>query len=537
MADLVAAVDVGTGSARAGLLAADGRLLGRGEHPVSLTRPAPGHAEMASEEIWSAVGAALRAAREEAGARPEAVAGLAFDATCSLVLRGRHRQPLSLSGDSAEGWDTIAWLDHRACAEAAEIAATGDPALADMGGVISPEHELPKLLWLKRRRPELWDGLGLAMDLADFLAWKAAGTTARSACTLVCKWGYRGHEGPGWPHDFLTRLGLDDLKARAALPAAPAAVGADLGRLTPGAAAHLGLTPGCRVAAGLVDAHAGAMGVLGTFAEDADRLERRVALIAGTSSCLMAFARTPHAMPGIWGPYYSVALPGLWMVEGGQSVAGGLLDHLLRLGSGAEPSAALHERVIGRIAALQAEAGDDLAPRLHLLPDFHGSRSPDPDAGALGVISGLDLDSSFDGLCRLYWRAAVAIALGLKHILDHMAEHGLIAEALHIAGGHARSPLLIGLYADATGLPVMVPQAADPTLLGTAMAAATGAGLHPDLATAARSMGQGSTNRTPDPRTRARFARDDAALRTLQRQRRELDALLAAHGVSGLTKG
>ena len=80
-----------------------------------------------------------------------------------------------------------------------------------------------------------------------------------------------------------------------------------------------------------------------------------------------------------------MALPGLWMNEGGQSVSGGLLDHICKVwGGGAEPTAALHARICARVAGLRAAEGWDLAGRLHVLPDFHGNRSPLADPRAVG---------------------------------------------------------------------------------------------------------------------------------------------------------
>ena len=73
----------------------------------------------------------------------------------------------------------------------------------------------------------------------------------------------------------------------------------------------------------------------------------------------------------------------------------------------------MHARIVARVAELRA-AEPDLAPRLHVLPDFHGNRSPLADPRALGAIRGLPLDASFDALCRLYWRTCVAIALGVR---------------------------------------------------------------------------------------------------------------------------
>jgi ribulose kinase len=252
-------------------------------------------------------------------------------------------------------------------------------------------------------------------------------------------------------------------------------------------------------------------------------VERHLALIAGTSSCVMLLAAVPRSVPGIWGPYLGGALPGLWLSEGGESASGALLDHLLRL-HGHAPTPALHQRIAARVAGLRAET-PDLAPRLHVLPDFHGRRSPDPDPRALGAISGLPLDASFDALCRLYWRTCVAIALGLRAVIERLRDHGQTVEALHLAGGHTRNPLLVELYADATGCHIVEPAAPDAVLLGAAMVAAAGCGLHRSVAAAGTAMHQHGALRAPDPATAARYERDWRVFQAMRRQRAELDGL------------
>jgi FGGY-family pentulose kinase len=429
---------------------------------------------------------------------------------------------VSTTGDDRR--DTILWRDHRAVAEAEACTATGHHVLIHSGGTMSPETQLPKLLWIKRNLPASWSRTANAFDLADFLAWQATGARSRSQCTLTCKWSYRSHRTPCWPQDFLDEIGLPDLIARTGQPCAATPIGADLGPLTAQAARDLGLTPATRVGVGLIDAHAGALGVLGHLSASPE-LERQAALIAGTSSCIMALSRAPRMIPGIWGPYLGGALPGLWMNEGGQSAAGALLDHVLRL-HGHEPSSAVHGRVIVRTAELRS-ADIDLAPRLHVLPDFHGSRSPQTDPCALGVISGLPLDSSFDALCRLYWRACVAIALGLRDILEHFRDHGAAIDTLHVTGGHTRNPLLMELYADATRCRTIEPSAPDAVLLGTAMVAATGCGLYPTATAAGAAMHQRGTIREPAAASADRYERDWRVFLEMQRNRRVVEGLVA----------
>jgi FGGY-family pentulose kinase len=522
----VCAVDVGTGSARAGIVDRSGAMLGRAEHPILMHRPRADHAEHDSQDIWAAVCHAVRGARAKAGVAPEAIAGIGFDATCSIVARDAGGGQVSVSVTGEKRWDTIVWLDHRALAEADECTASGHRVLDHLGGVMSPEMATPKLMWLKRHLPESWSKACSILDLTDYLTARASGSPARSQNTLACKWTYLAHETPAWQRDFFARVGLVDIFERASLPEFAEPVGSDLGPLTSQAAAELGLTESCRVASGVIDAYAGALGVLGGFAGEPADLNRRLALIAGTSSCVMAMAPQQRPFAGGWGPYFGAALPGFWIAEGGQSATGALLDHVIRLhGAGGEPTPERHRQIGERIMALRAEEGLDLAGRLHVLPDFHGNRSPLADPHATGVISGLTLDASFDSLCRLYWRTAVAIALGVRHILETLNAGGFVIDTLHVTGGHTKNPLLMELYADAVGCTVVEPLADEAVLTGTAALAATAAGLYPDLAGACAAVRQPGRERRPNPGTLARFDRDYRIFLEMHRQRRALDAM------------
>ena len=526
-AELVIGVDVGTGSARAGVFTAQGRLLGRGEHPIAMHQPLHDHAEHDSEDIWAAVGKAVRQALSNAKAKPEAIAGISFDATCSLVVRDRGARPLSVSTTGDNRWDTIVWLDHRALAEAGECTATKHKVLDYIGGVMSPEMETPKLMWLKRHFPDRWAQAGYFFDLADYLTWRATGSLERSQCTLACKWTYLGHGKEPWRQDYLDMIGIGDMRERGALPVQASPIGKRLGGLTEQAGADLGLTSATQVGVGLLDAHAGALGVLASYAGDGGEIERHLALIAGTSSCVMALSAAAKPVPGIWGPYFGALLPEMWLNEGGQSASGALLDHIIRVHSaGVTADTATHQRIIARIMVLRESEGLDLAGRLQVLPDFHGNRSPLADPQAVGVISGLTLDASFDSLCRLYWRTCVAIALGVRHVLDALNAKGYIIDTLHVTGGHTKNALLMELYADATGSTVVEPAAEDAVLLGTAMVAATAAGKFSGLPAAARAMQQGGREHKPNAKARSRFDRDYAVFLRMHQQRAELDALL-----------
>jgi len=200
-------VDVGTGSARAGVFDRSGRLIASDRAPVALWQEAGDIVEQSSEDIWHAVCRSVRGAVGQAGIAPDSIAGIGFDATCSLVVLGEGGEPLPVgpSGDPAR--NVIVWMDHRAADQARRINQTGEKVLEYVGGAISPEMETPKLLWLAENMPDTFSRAWQFMDLTDFLTWRATGSLSRSICTVTCKWTYLGHENR-WDGNFFRSVGL-----------------------------------------------------------------------------------------------------------------------------------------------------------------------------------------------------------------------------------------------------------------------------------------------------------------------------------------
>src|SRR5664279_4747556 len=325
---------VGTSSARAGVFDQSGTLLATARNPIRIWHEAGGVVEQSSADIWAACAASVRTAMAQAAIPPTAVKGVGFDATCSLVVLDATASPLtvSVSGDNTR--NVIVWMDHRAVAEARLVNETHDDVLRYVGGSISPEMEIPKLLWLKRHLPSTYRAAGHFFDLADYLSFRATGSTLRSICTLACKWNFLAHEHR-WSKSYFDRIGLGDLASDsyAKIGSEIVAPGTPLGAgLTESAARDLGLLEGTPVGASLIDAHAGGVGTIGGRVRSGEAVDvcRRLAYIMGTSACIMATTSEPRFVPGVWGPYYSGMVPEFWLNEGGQSAAGAAVDHLIR---------------------------------------------------------------------------------------------------------------------------------------------------------------------------------------------------------------
>src|SRR6478609_6267805 len=285
-------VDVGTSSARAGVFDEKGTLLATARHPITVWHEAGSVVEQSSSEIWAACAASVRAAMAEAALPPSAVKGIGFDATCSLVVLDAGANPLTVSTSGEARRNIIVWMDHRAIAEARQVNDTHDDVLRYVGGSISPEMEIPKLLWLKRHLPSPYRSAGHFFDLADYLSFRATGSTARSMCTLACKWNYLAHE-QRWSGAYFERVRLGDLASdqyakignEIVAPGTPLAAG-----LAEAAARDFGLREGTPVGASLIDAHAGGVGTIGGHGKSNEPADvcRRLAYIMGTSACIMA---------------------------------------------------------------------------------------------------------------------------------------------------------------------------------------------------------------------------------------------------------
>jgi D-ribulokinase len=390
--------------------------------------------------------------------------------------------------------------------------------------------EIPKILWLKRHLPTSYAAAGHFFDLADYLSFRATGSTVRSACTVTCKWNFLAHART-WSGGYFERIGLGDLVSDryARIGTEIVVPGTPLGRgLTQSAALELGLRETTPVGASLIDAHAGGVGTIGgrTATDESVDVCGRLAYIMGTSACIMATTVEPCFVPGVWGPYHSGMVPGYWLNEGGQSVAGAAIDHLIRSHPAyAEAGTAAHDagldileflekRIVSRVGTIGAAAL--LARDLHVLPEFLGNRSPYADPDSRAVIAGLDLDADIAAIERLFVAGLCGLAYGLADVVDAFRSHGVASHMMVMSGGAAKSPLVRQIMADTTGLTVALPESPEPVLLGAAMLGAVAAGAFASLGETMAAMS--ALGRLTEPTA--------AGMREFHRRKREVYSLL-----------
>jgi FGGY-family pentulose kinase len=535
-------IDVGTGSARAGVFNAHGHLLAAAKRPITIWHGAGSIVEQSSEQIWQAVCESVKEAVAAAKIASNDVGGIGFDATCSLVLVKADGSPVAVGPSGDAHRNIIVWMDHRAAGEAAEINAGNHAVLRYVGGRISPEMETPKLLWLKRNLPGSFATTDHFFDLADYLTWRATGSLQRSVCTVTCKWTYLAHE-KRWDAQYFKDIGLGELADEGFVRIGTEIVepGTALGEgLNESAARDLGLVVGTPVGASLIDAHAGGVGTLGGQGPDGKAdVRNRLAYIFGTSACSMASSEAAIFVDGVWGPYYSAMVPGLWLTEGGQSAAGAAIDHLVTIHpASGEARQKAEAEGLSLVAWLDRQAMQTsgnasdavkLAQSIQVVPEFLGNRSPYADPDARAIISGLGLETGIDDLIALYIAGLCGIGYGLKQLLEKLAKDGIACDLIIASGGAAQSGLVRQLLADTTGRPVAVADTEEPVLLGAAMLGATADGHCGSLLEAMTTMSRLAKKFEPaDGAVKALHARRYEAFELLQSADRSIRALTAS---------
>ena len=448
---VVVGVDGGTEGLRAGVYNAAGRCLGGASQSYETHFSVGARAEQDPEDWWNALGIAVRKAVAASGVSQDAVGAIALDTTsCSVVALDREGRAVR---------PAIIWMDVRAGQEAVAVLRTGDEALRVNGaghGPVSAEWMIPKALWIARHEPDIFGRAVTICEYQDFMTLRLTGRRVGSLTNVTLRWHYSSERHGGWPLSLLRALDLEPLANK--WPAEVLPPGTVIGTLTAEAAAHLNLSQRTRVVQGGVDAVVGMIG-LGVAAPG------QLALITGSSHLQFGVvADGAMGKPGLWGAYPDLPFPGRYMLEGGQTSTGSIVNWLKRLGGASFDLAALNEE------AASLRPGCD---GLLVLDHFQGNRTPYTDPSSRGAFVGLTLAH---GMPHLFRAAIEGICFGTRAILDRMAEAGFEGREIVVGGGAAKSELWLQIHADTAGLPVVVPDAADAPLLGAAILAFVGIG-------------------------------------------------------------
>ena len=342
--------------------------------------------------------------------------------------------------------------------------------LPSYGGKVSCEWSVPKLWQVLEEAPEVYEAMGAWVEAGDWITWQLCGRHVQSACAAGYKSFHRKQHG--FPSaDYFAAL---DERLRNAVeeklhgPVAP--VCGKAGTLTKEMAHRLGLEPGIAVAVSMVDAHAcvPAAGIT--------KAGQMLAII-GTSTCFMAIDDCLRPVPGISGAVEDGILPGCWGYEAGQSCVG---DHFAWVSDHLVPESYQQEARKREISVQQylTELAGKQFPGEHglmALDWWNGNRSVLMDSDLTGLLLGMTLNTRPEDIYRALIEAT---AYGARIIVENFRAHGIAVEEFYVTGGIGqKNAMMMQIYADVLKLPVRIVSASQGGALGSAIFAATAAGV------------------------------------------------------------
>lgn len=465
MAKLIA-IDLGTTLIKCTLYDEDGSLLAAESLPCRTTYGGGGVVEQDAELWYTGVCGALRRLAPRAADGPVGI-GIASQGI-SVVPVDAALRPLS---------GAISWLDARAGEEAADMADMQPPAawFHQTGKFLSPLYTLPRILWLRKRRPDIFEAARWFLLPLDFINGRMTGaavTDHTMAAGTMCYDVARGD----WSDKILSLTGL----TRARLAEIRVA-GAPVGRLNDETCRRTGLPAGTPVFNGGQDQKvaAYAAGLRGD----------RATLSLGTAGAMEILVRDATRQSLL--PFFPDLFADRTLVEGCINTTGAAIQWMKDTLFGDMDFAEMNRL---------AQASPPGANGVRCYPHLAKPGTPHRDLDIPGALQGVSLRAGRGDLIRSLYEG---LACEIRYNLEFAARAGSALQSLSVFGGASRSEAFCQIIADVTALPLSVAENGELGSVGAAKLAAAGMGL--DAEAFARRAAGAVRQYRPDPASVARY--------------------------------
>ena len=427
----VLAYDVGTSSTKTILLDIREGILSSSEAAYPFRYPNPGWVEQNPEDYWNAVCQTTRDVLSQTNASPHEIIGLAFSTQAMGIIAmdpgGRVLHP------------NITWVDARAQEEAKWLMNRflGRKIFKKIVGIeVTGKDVIPKLIWLKNKRPQLFGEASHIVDVNGYMKFKATGKMAFE-WSGACSYAFNLKK-KDWEYPLFRFAGIDTKKFPSPLRSIDV-----VGGLTKSAARELRLVEGTPVYGGCDDTQSAA---IGTGAAD----EGEAHIYLGTSAWVGVTTSRVHRFRN-----GSVCLqsadPGKNLVVGITESAGNNLEWFIQTFFSEErkhlPSSDLYK-------LLDAESAGTPPGADHLIftPWLLGERCPVATTTTRGTIFNLGLEHTRGHLVRAIGEG---VGYNLKWIIHNMRKDFKFPfNTLRITGGGSQNDQWMQAFADILQLPL-----------------------------------------------------------------------------------
>jgi FGGY-family pentulose kinase len=445
-------VDFGTQGVRCGVADEFGNIISVAQKKYKTYYPEPGWVTQKPEEwvecMFSAAKECLKAAEEDVVCN---IKGLSVCATASTVV------PVLQDGTTL--MDAILWMDNRANMEANGINETKHEVLKYCGYEVSVEWLIPKVLWLKNNRRDIYDKAYKVVEQLDYINYILTGEWVASICQATCKGNYVEDFGK-WNRSFFEGIRLGEFNRK--LNTRVLHLGEPIAKLKKSICNRLRLPNDLIVYQGGIDAHISMLGIGVSRPGD-------MGIVMGSSFVHLVLSKQPMFSDSIWGPYNNAVIPGLYCLEGGQVSAGSIANWFIRefKVEGEDP----FDLMMDEASAIPPGSKGVIA-----LDYFQGNRTPYKDPLAKGVFYGLTLSHT---RAHMYRSILEGVAYGMRNVIESMSADKLHINSIMACGGVTRNPLWLKIIADVCGKPInLTTQSSYAGILGCCIVAAVGSGAY-----------------------------------------------------------
>lgn len=475
----ILSIDIGTTALKAAIIDESGEIRSSKTCEYSIITPQSGWAEMDvtvyADTFRTAAGQVIQAA----GISPEEIRSIAMSSQGeTTIFLGKNHRPLRRA---------IVWFDTRAAREAQDIVDTfGRSEIQKHTGQVGADAIWPgaKLLWLKRNEPEIFENIGMVIQLKGYLSYLLTGKFVCEDSILGSSIYWDINTREYWP-EMLDFIGLK--KEQLPQIVAP---GSDVGTITPESAIRFGLSSNTIVNIGAIDLACGAIGVgnirPGIFSDS-----------TGSALCTVTMTDQIVLDPAFQMPCYCSAFPGKYMIHAYST--GGMFmrwfrDVFCELELEIQKSTGMNAYDQLDVMAESVPAGCD---GLLALPHLQGSGPPDQNALAKAVFYGLTIAHNKSHFVRAIMESVTMV---LCRTIEATRALGIDVDRIITYGGGAKSKIWTQIKADATGLPVQTTaNDENAACLGAAILAGTACGIWDSIETAAHILVKNDVCYTPDP--------------------------------------
>ncbi|MBL3539061.1 FGGY family carbohydrate kinase [Aminivibrio sp.] len=445
-------VDMGTSSLKACVIDGEGHTAARAKVPSETLSPEAGMYEVDGEKCWWRGFLSLCGEISRSVPLSE-IAGICVSSVCGSFIpvdgQGRQTHNAILYG-----------IDRRAVEQADGLNAKYGPKLAArLGGPFTTHSVFPKILWLKKHRPDVFSKTAFFIEPNNFVTYRLTGERAwdfpsAAGTTLVDR------PVMEWPRDLFDGEGVDP--ARFPPLRWPLSV---LGRVTAGAGRETGLPEGIPVAAGACDINAEAAAAKAFFPGDC-------VVVFGSTVSLLLTTERPAEVPGF--------VSGMSLLEG-----------TFRIGA-ATASGSRFLQWMNRTFRAGDPEGEKSPTGILILPWLDGARTPFHNPEARMTFSGMD-SSVTPG--RMIRAGREALGYELSFLLSRIGEVRSVPDVLDVSGGLCNDRTLMGIISSITGKKLRLHRDVDASYGDALLAAAASGSLSPERL---KTMGGEGTMVFPD---------------------------------------